>query len=77
MEASKLIAEMKDAIRAMDKQRDLIQRNVVALTKTVGVQSETTLELLAELRGTIDGYDEAVTAMETAAQALDLEYPAE
>jgi len=77
MEASKLIAEMKDAIRAMDKQRDLIQRNVVALTKTVGVQSETTLELLAELRGTVDGYDEAVTAMETAVQALGLEYPAE
>jgi len=76
MEASKLIAEMKAAVRAMDKKRDLILSHNVDMMKTLGKQSENAQALLTELRDTIDGYDEAVTAMETVIKALGLEYPA-
>ena len=40
MEASKLIAEMIAAVRAMDKKRDLILSHNVDMMKTLGKQSE-------------------------------------
>jgi len=76
MEASKLVAEMKAAVRAMDKKRDMILSHNIDMMKTLGKQSENAQALLTELRDTIDGYDEAVTAMETVIKALGLEYPA-
>lgn len=76
MEASKLVAEMKTAVKAMDKKRDMILSHNIDMMKTLGKQSENAQALLTELRDTIDGYDEAVTAMETVIKALGLEYPA-
>jgi hypothetical protein len=76
MEASKLVAEMKAAVKAMDKKRDMILSHNIDMMKTLGKQSENAQALLTELRDTIDGYDEAVTAMETVIKALGLEYPA-